>query len=408
MRFTLSVRLASVGAPLALTATLAACAAEAAPAAGGFTVDTIAGVVHLTNSGTGLWPVGQEWRLGSPVRIGADPMAEEAYAFGDISGVTVADDGRIYVADGQASEVRAFSPTGAFLFRFGRSGEGPGEFAAIDALARTPDGDIVARDPRSFRVTRFSPEGEYRSDFRIRRPFPQYGGGLGFAIDRTGRVYDRLSITLGIESDDSLAILRYAPDGTLQDTLIVATSPRRYVSVVKDGVPQMGMAVPFTAFASAAVGPDGTIARTHGSRYSFDLLDADGDVARTVSRDLQPAAISAAERDSTLTAMRESAREYTDGGQLEDFEFPTTKAAITHLRADALGNWWVAANNAANRLAPPGKFDVFDAEGRFLGTVEVPFRPLEIGSDYIAGVSIDELGVQSVVVAPLIKAGRNE
>jgi hypothetical protein len=391
---------------LVLPLAMPACSDEPAPVAGGFSVDTVGGVVHLANSGAGQWSPGMEWRLGEPVRIGADPMAEEAYAFGDVGGVTVAADGRIYVADGQAKEVRVFSPTGTFLFRFGRSGEGPGEFNAIDALARTPDGDIVARDPRLFRVTRFTSDGEYKSDFRIQRPFPQYGGGLGFAIDRAGTVHDRLSITLGIESDDSLAVIRYAPGGIVRDTLIVAVSPRRYVSVVKDGVPQMGMAVPFTAFASAAVGPDGTIARTRGVRYSFDLLDREGAIARTISRDVQPAAVTAAERDSTLTAMRESAREYSDGGQLEDFEVPATKAAITHLRADTEGNWWVGANYAANRLVAPGRFDVFDPDGHYLGRVDVPFRPIEIGDDYVAGVSIDELGVQAVVVAPLIKRQR--
>jgi hypothetical protein len=382
---------------------MSACGDDGGSASSDVRVDTVGGIIRLTNTGPGAWGPDEAWRLGDEVRIGADPAAEEAFAFGDITGLTVAADGRIYVADGQAKEICAFSPTGEFLFRFGRSGEGPGEFGAIDALARTPQGDILARDPRLFRITRFAVDGGYIALFRIQRPFQQYASGLGFAIDRDGVVHDRLSVMQGIESDDSLAIIRYSPDGALHDTLIVAQTPRRSVQVVRDGLLVMGLTVPFTPFGSAVVGPDGTIARTEGSAYSFDLIGRGGEVLRTVVRDVAPARITATERDSALTAMREIVREYSPGGQLQDFEFPATKASITHLLADAAGNWWVGANNSANRLTVPAQFDVFDSDGRYLGSMAVPFRSLEIGADYIAGVSVDELGVQSVVVVPLIK-----
>lgn len=381
----------------------AACASGEGGHGAGVTIDTVAGVVHVTNAGAGVWAEAG-WRVGSPVRIGGDAMAEEEYAFGNIAGLTVGPDRRIYVADGQALEVRVYSASGEFLFRFGRSGEGPGEFGAVDALARSPGGDILARDPQLFRVTRFSPEGEYVSQFRIERPFPQYAEGRGFFVDDDGIVYDRLSTTLGIESDDSLTLVRYSPEGSVLDSVLAAQSPKRNVTVLKDGQPYMGLTLPFASFGSATVGPRGAIARSTGDAYTFDLLQPDGTVTRTISRDVRPVPVTAAERDSALTSMREVVRRYADGGQLENFELPETKAAITRLMADAEGNWWVAANGAANRLTPPDRFDVFDPEGRYLGSVDMPLVPLEIGADYVAGVTTDELGVQAVAVAPLIKA----
>jgi hypothetical protein len=389
---------------LAVVLTIAGCAGDADGGTAGVVVDTIGDIVRVTNIGPGAWRDGDTWRLGRIVRIGAEPLADDPYAFGSITGITVADDGRIYVADGQALEIRVFSAAGEFLNRFGRSGEGPGEFGAIDALALTPEGEILARDPRQFRVTRFDPQGTYISQFAIRRPYQQYGAGLGFAVDRSGVIYDRLSISLGIESDDSLAIVRYEPDGTLHDTVHVAQSPRRLVNVVKDGRLVMGMSIPFSASATAVVGPDGTIARTGGGQYEFDLLAEDGAVRRTIVRDVEPVPVTATDRDSTLARMRERAREFADGGQLEEFAFPSAKAAITHMSEDSEGHWWVGASGASSRLVPPDSYDVFDSEGRLLGTVDVPFLPIEIGADYIAGVATDELGVQSVAVARLIRA----
>jgi len=372
---------------------------------GGFEIETVGDVVYARNTGSGAWSVDAAWRLGTPVRIGADPMAEDPYAFSAIRGVTLGADGRVYVADGQAREIRVFSPEGEFMFRFGRSGEGPGEFKEVDGLARTPAGDILVRDPMLFRVTRFNPEGEYRSDFRIQRPYPQISNGTGFRVDRNEVTWDRVSIQRGVGSDDSLAVISYAGDGSLRDSVLAVQSPRRDIDVYKDGRLQASMPIPFAPSGVAAVGPGGTIARTDGAAMAFDLLAPDGKVRRTVSRDAAPASISAAERDSTLDRYRTLARELTGNGEMQDFEFPTRKSAITHLLADAAGNWWVGANNAATRNAPPDHFDVFDPEGRYLGAVSVAFRVYEIGDDYVAGVAVDELGVESVVVAPLIKPG---
>lgn len=383
-------------------ATLTACGDGGARDAG-FAVDTLDGVITATNHGGGVWGADAGWRLRTPVRIGDDPLAEDPYAFGSITGLTVAPGGRIFVADGQAREVRAFSPDGTFLFRFGRSGEGPGEFGALDALARDPEGRIVARDPRLFRITRFTEEGAYVSDVRLQRPFLQFSNGLGLHITEDGTIYDRVTVSLGVESADSLALATYAATGEPLDLIVTTVSPRRTAEVTVDGVPYMGMPIPFSPQASVTVGPDGVIARALGEAYSFDLLQRSGAVVRTIRRDLPPVPITTWERDSSLTVMRERVVELTDNGQLEDFEFPSVKAAITLLMADAAGNWWVSADPAPHAPADTMLFDVFERDGRFLGQVAVPFRPIEIGADYIAGVATDELDVQSIVVAPLIK-----
>lgn len=375
----------------------------------GVRVDTVGGVVRVHNEGSGAWKSGESWSLGPPVRIGSDPLAEDPYAFGSVTGVTVADDGRIYVADGQSLEVRVFDADGSFLFRFGRSGRGPGEFGAIDGLATAPDGTLFARDPGVFRVTRFDAEGEYLSDFRLQRPYPQYSGGVNFAVDDAGRIWDRVSLSMGVDSDDSLAVVGYDPSGATADTIIAAVQPRRLVNVVAGGVPRGGMPVPFAPQATAAVAANGAIARTLGAEYSIDVLSSDGSVLRTFMRDQPPLPVTADERDAALAFMQQTALELFESARLDDFEFPSAKPAITHLLADAAGNWWVGASGSSDRLAGPAWFDVFNAAGVHLGRIDVKgriaghFRPIEIGTGHLAAVAVDSLGIESVAVLPLVK-----
>lgn len=71
---------------------------------------------------------------------------------GQLVAVTAAD-GYIVAADGQAASLAMFDPTGAFIRRSGRSGEGPGEFASIGALLPYRGDSVVAFDGSMQRLT---------------------------------------------------------------------------------------------------------------------------------------------------------------------------------------------------------------------------------------------------------------
>jgi hypothetical protein len=366
------------------------------------------GIVHAGNRGDGSWSDEEAWQIGdASFRVGAMDGAEEV-TFGRISDIAVGPDGRVYVLDFQAKDVRVFDAAGAFLFRFGRPGEGPGEFSWPDGLEFTPEGDVAVRDARLFRITLFSADGDYLRDFRIQRPYPQSLGGENFWITDDGTLVDRLSLSIAVASTDSVALLRYGLNGTLHDTLLVAETRQPLVQVTRNGMPMAGVPVPFAARPIVAVAPDGRIARTTGEDYRIEILDRSGKVERIITRDAPLEPVTAAERDSLREEMRKSARELVDDGTLEEFEFPAMKPAITHLFADATGRWWVGAQRVPQRFAPPTPhpefFDVFDPDGRYLGKVDTPFRIIEVGEDYIAGVSDDELGVSFATVAPLRKS----
>ena len=83
---------------------------------------------------------------------------------------------------------------------------------------------------------------------------------------------------------------------------------------------------------------------------------------------------------------------------------------------DQTGNLWVQRFDyrrvfytpgpvRTQTMSVPSKWDVIDPAGRWLCTVDLParFTPVEIGSDYVAGLARDEDEVEQVRVYRLRK-----
>lgn len=365
------------------------------------TIDTVDGVPHVISGNRGAWVRGGSWRVQEDggvvigVLDGPDP-----YTFGRISGVVVGDDGRIYVADRQALEVRVFSADGDFERRLGRAGAGPGEFRDISGLARAPEG-IAVMDGAQASVAVFSPDGAFLRSFRLHRP---HGVQESFAVmrfDRDGRFHDRVRLS-GNPRVDSMAIIVYSPGGEPVDTTHAATIEVDAVRVERGGVVVTSLARPFAAQPSLAIGPDGLAYFTTGDRYRVVALAPGGDTVRVLRRDLRPPPVTAEERTAARSMLEERYREATGGDAPAGIELPATKPLITRLHVDRVGNLWVGAATGPSwrRL----EWAVHDPEGRYLGPVATPMMVVtDIGENYVAGVRYDELGVQRAAVYPLAK-----
>ncbi len=395
------IRAAAVVGAAAAVGAMTACGSlgEDDPARGSVTVDTVAGVPHVVSAGPGEWPEGgaREVDAESAVRIG-EVDGEDPYVFGRVAGVTVGEDGRIYVGDTQALEVRVFSPGGEFLTRFGREGEGPGEFTNISGVGRAPEG-IAVLDGRQARVTVFRPDGEVVRTIRLERRYMVFEYGALMRFDREGRFYDRARLS-SAPMIDSAGVVVYSSKGEPVDTVQVAVIEQDHLVVERGGVPRMSFPRPFTARPSLTVGPDGRIYFARGGDYRVTVLSPEGDTIRVVRRPVEPRPVTAAERDSALEVVegryRDAAGEPPPGG----VDLPDVKPVIADLEVDDRGYLWVMLQPDPG--APRVEWAVHDPEGRYLGSVDLPRMAVrQIGDDFVAGVETGELDVQRVVVYPL-------
>ena len=387
---------------LALIPAVAACVATGDAPAARMHLDTVAGVVHALNMGDGAWTAGTRWQVDTSraVKIGSVDGVEP-YLFGVVAGVVVGDDGRIYVADSQAKEIRVFSGKGEFLTRFGREGEGPGEFSNISGLGRGPGGGVAALDGQLGRVSVFDADGGFMRSFRLQRPYMILMNGWPVRFDDRGRYYDRTQLSHGI-GPDTMGIVRYAADGQVQDTTLVAVhTPVRW-AVSRDGKPTMTFTVPYAATPASIVGPNGRIYSTTGETYAIARLDVGGDTVLVMQRDLPAETVTAAERDSALAGLRRLYHQMVGTDPREMPSIPATKPAIYSLRVDEDGYLWVLNSSTAD--SPALDWDVFDLQGRFLGTLALPLmNVMDIGAHTIAGVVKDAMGVAQVEVVPLVR-----
>lgn len=399
----LSLRAAPRGLPalLALLVGISACDGGSRSSSGpSVLIDTVGGVVHVTNEGPGLWRSSKPWGVDTSraLRIGV-VSGPAPYVFGAIAGVVVGPRGRVYVGDAQADQVRVFSAAGKYLATFGRKGEGPGEFQNISGLGPAPGGGVAALDGALGRVTVFDSTGVVERTFRLARPYEVLEYDALVRFDTLGRFYDRTGLEheLGI---DSLALVRYGAKGRVEDTTLVAAYRPATVTVQKNGRPYMSMPVPFSPHVFATVGPDGRIWVTRGQPYELAGLTRAGDTVLVVARSVAPMAVTAAERDSAVARLRAQYRYAAGHDPRELPSIPAYKPPIDGLIADEAGDLWVARPRAPD--AATSDWDVFEPGGRFLGTIRLPsMRVLYIGRRHIAGVLQDSLGVEQVEVLPL-------
>ena len=98
------------------------------------TIDTVDGVIRVTNTGTP-----PEWQLVQVVSIGPKSLTDQGSPdeFGRVSSASMGPDGEVFVADAQYDEIRVFGLDGVHRRTFGRNGEGPGEFSGLYSVAWT-------------------------------------------------------------------------------------------------------------------------------------------------------------------------------------------------------------------------------------------------------------------------------
>ncbi len=104
--------------------------------------------------------------------------------FYDPSGIAVASDGTIYVADTNNHRIQRFSADGLFMSALGNWGTGDGQFRYPNDVAVTPDGKVYVADSGNHRIQCFSMTGTFLNIWGVRVENP-----VDLAVAPNGTVY---------------------------------------------------------------------------------------------------------------------------------------------------------------------------------------------------------------------------
>ena len=350
------------------------------------TIDTVAGVVRVRNAREA--PV---WALQPITTIGA---YEGPASFGQVNGIIADDDGQIYVADSKAAEIRVFDARGEHVRTIGRRGAGPSEFGSLYSIGWTGD-TLAALDPGNGRIGLMSSTGEWLGQLRHDRLT-----GYRLHMYGVGKVLYWMTARRGTGRTLESVYARYA-DGRLDTLAFPAPAPLPSATIVCPHPSGGGISFfsnPYAVRPRPVPAPDGQIAVVPGAEYHIALITAAGDTVRVIDKEYEPVSISDAE-------WTEATAEYRDwmakapGAKCNPVEFtrPASKPAVRDIFHDDGGRMWVEVTSRDGFT-----FDVFDREGRQIGSTPAPARyrdvPPYIRGDRLYVVVADSLDVQSVRV----------
>ena len=376
---------------------LVGCGADGGGRAFAGTIDTLpGGRVVVANPAKGLWSEADAWVVTEEVRIGRVD-GDGPDVFGAIRLLEVDEAGRFYVFERQAKELRVFDAEGNYVRTVGRAGGGPGEFNQVIGMDWSPDGNLWMVDPQNNRISVFDTSGTFIESHRTLGGFvisPWAGGfddlgrfyNYGFDRDADGFGFVLVRFDRNLEPLDTIAIPRW--DG--EDNFFELQSEN---GRVRAGVRHS----PGISWQFVRRTPHMWIART--GEYRFIQQTLDGDTVRTVSREFDPLPVTGEDIDSAVAGLEWFTRQ---GGKIDRSRFPSVKPAVQRFYVDDVGRLFVAPVTTAEEDG--SILDVFDADGRYLGRVDVPF---ELGSyprtifraGKIYAVTSDEFDVPFVVRA---------
>jgi hypothetical protein len=381
---------------------LAACGdAAGAPTA---TVTDSAGV-QIATSTAPAWSEGEGWVVDSvpSLDIGGSDI-DPHYDLVQVADAAQLADGRIVIMTDGASDLRFYDSTGTYRSTTGRAGDGPGEFRRVASIQVAPGDTLYLYDYQLRRLNRIAPDGSFLAS----TPVTATGGKLSF--HPLGRLPDGSwvataeqmpNVTLGGIQRDSLVVLHLPAslDG-IGDTVGTFPGTEMFMQAVGEGESRgiRVMQVPLGLSASFLL-QDSLVDVGDPAHYEIKSYRTDGALARIIRRPVDREPLTRAElnrwEEDKLATVDDRGRERLQSAW-QVAPIPSLKPAFGSIHADPAGNLWV--EHAKTVASDPGAADIFDPQGRLLGSVALPasFSPLRIGRDFILGVWKDEDGLEHV------------
>ncbi|MFN0181982.1 MAG: hypothetical protein ACKVZ0_24530 [Gemmatimonadales bacterium] len=333
--------------------------------------------------------VGQE-------RVLSKASARLNHQFSSILGLRELSDGRVLVSDGIDNVLLRANLATQKLDTIGRTGQGPGEYKAPDALWPLPGDGTLLVDLGNGRMSLFDGLGKYQESLPIAQGTPGGPGGFSLIIPRgtdgQGRLY--YQPMGGGPRADSAPVVRWDRAAGKFDTLALVKLPAMITKSSGGPNNQRQMQRPPTYPVQDAwtVGADGRLALVRAPGYRVDWV-AGG--KRVVGKPIpaSPVPVRDAEKREYLAELasnglsvsvennngsvsmrfgrgrqgRSGDDEQPDlGGQ----EWPATKPAFTGVLAvDPAGRLWVERSVSAGA---PRRYDVVGPDGAVMMQVALP------------------------------------
>ncbi|MBL0170629.1 MAG: hypothetical protein IPP90_07840 [Gemmatimonadaceae bacterium] len=394
----------------------AACDATVASDRAGVSVTDSAGVAIVTNQRPS-WTATSGWHVDSvPITsIGGDDR-DIHQQFQYVGAARRLSDGRVVIAT--ANDFRWFDANGKYLMTSSRAGDGPGEFRYLSTLHRAVGDTVIAGDGMGRRVSTFGPDGVFIREQRL--DLSRFAALGRWEECASALLPDGSRYTC--KSDPTIpATLSNRPSrmvkpgwsspgpGHLRQLkrtyLVPATLDTAYPMGIVAGIEQFGVRSgtngevflqhPFYSYSLIASGghPMRIVSITNPD-YRIEIWTPKGTLERVILRTNGRRAPTREERADAraqmLTMHRRMADPVTLARLVDAVPTPDSLPAAVGLVVSDSGE--IVVQREGFPAGPRASaFDVFGADGRWLGAFQFAPRTLliEVGIDYLLTVRLD-------------------
>lgn len=340
--------------------------------------------VETVRNADDQWPRGE---LVQPAKRVFGSEADGPELFGSINNARLHRNGSLWIAEQQTQEIRVFdSSSGMHLFTIGGRGDGPGEFRRSSFIGFDAEGTAYVYDYGHRRLSRFSENGEFQSSDLM--PSSLGIGPRPLHVTRTGTLLGQIPQGVGrtpVDGStvrDKVRIWTIPLDGKAPNLVLEALGALWYfrngTSVV---VPYTGTLPPPYAGGLLFGFRDVRVYATDAAgEPSFSVYGPAG-LERRVEVDRAPRRIDGFSSTMFVEQLRRFGFPESSLGiyeeNLSDMPIPRARRPWDALVVtDQGGAWLLRADDAEGAMADvPADdqvWDVFDAEGVFIGHVRLP------------------------------------
>jgi hypothetical protein len=209
---------------------------------------------------------------------------------GGIMDVTVDEQGRVYIADGDQNVIHAYGPSGDYIQKIGKEGKGPGEFTMV-SLMRHDDNQLYALDMRQRRINVFDLES---LDFSHAISLSQEGDGreeLSSATPNAYYVRDNGNLMVSYEesmardqeADSDRSRLYYLMDqeGNIISDKLLEQQTREFI-MDESGGRRLFMTPPYARRPNLATGPNNKMYTNWSEHFLVKQYNAEGEYQHAI------------------------------------------------------------------------------------------------------------------------------
>jgi hypothetical protein len=344
------------------------------------------------------------------------PGIDDTTLFTEVSEFDVDRAGRLWVYDGPSNSIFLFDSTGKLLRRIGRQGAGPGEFNTSNGMVALGDTSLAIWDSRNARISFFSAAGDFRTSWLTPSGFSTNNG---LVTDRSGALFLRRPITSPREGEilGRMGLVRLKAGGEFGDSLAPPDLPiPREVYVAESKGSRSSTGSQYAPNYFWAWHPEGFFVVGDGGDYQIVLARPAGKPL-AIRREQPGVPISEAERSEEQARITASMRMTDPAWTWRGPPIPSTNAPLQGVFLARDGRIWAQVAVPSERIPEaelvvprdkrmpvrhfrvPGVYEVFGADGRFLGRGSFPRRSrlVEADGDFVWTLERDENDLPAIV-----------